>query len=244
MARLLFLALSGLLAAVPFGLVVTTLYGGDADIRSAGSGNIGATNVARVYGWRLAGWVIALDAAKGFLPVLAAVWLWPDEGPWWPGVVLLTCFLAHCYPPYLDFRGGKGVATGAGGLLALSPWVTVPAVGVWLALLGATGRSSLAALGATAAVIGLSAWLEPTLLPVVLLLGVGIVTTHVPNLRRLVRGEEAAVVKPVRWTRAAAARTDAEALLQQGPAGDGRAPAIWREAVPDPLEPTDEAAKP
>jgi glycerol-3-phosphate acyltransferase PlsY len=233
------LAATYLVASVPFGLVLTTLYGGDLDIRTAGSGNIGGTNVARLYGWRLAALVIGLDVAKGFGPVLASTWLWPDAGMAWHGAVLLTAFLAHCFPVWLEFHGGKGVATGAGGLLALTPVAALPAVAVWGVVLGGTGRSSLAALAATGAVVALAAAFDPAALPVVGALALGIVATHVPNLRRLVRGEEAAVVRPVRWGRAATAdpgRPTAEQALREGPAG--RPAAIWREKVSDPLEPT------
>ncbi len=229
------LALTYLVASVPFGLVVSTLYGGDDDIRSAGSGNIGATNVARVHGWELGGVVIALDAAKGFLPVLGAVLLWPDASPLAHGLVLLTAFLAHCFPVWLEFKGGKGVATGAGGLVALAPWVAVPGVAVWLATLGASGRSSVAALAATLSIVVFAWWLDPAVLPVVFLLALGILLTHVPNLRRIVRGEESTLVRPVRWGRPAP-DLDATRVLHEGPAG---APApVWRERVSDPLEPT------
>lgn len=229
-AGAVYLGLAYLLAAVPFGVVVTTLWGGDVDIRSAGSGNIGGTNVARVYGWRLAGAVIALDVAKGFVPVLLAQWLWPNAEVWWPALVSLTCFVGHCFPVYLEFRGGKGVATGAGGLLALSPYVTLPAVAVWILLLGLTGRSSVAALGATASVVVVAAVVDPTMLPVVGMLGLGILATHVPNVRRLVRGEEGAVVRPVRWGRASEMQVDPELLLRQGPTG-GPAVPLWREVA-------------
>lgn len=233
------LALTYLLASIPFGLVLTTLYGGDLDIRTAGSGNIGGTNVARVYGWRLAAVVIGLDVAKGFLPVAASLWTWPDAGPAWHGAVLLTAFLAHCFPIWLEFHGGKGVATGAGGLLALTPVSAGPAVLVWGAALLATGRSSVAALLATATVVVVAAGWDRGVLPVVGALAAGIVLTHVTNLRRLARGEEAPVVRPVRWGRSAAAdpaRPTPEQVLREGPAG--RSAAIWREKVADPLEPT------
>ncbi|HHO54146.1 MAG TPA: glycerol-3-phosphate 1-O-acyltransferase [Deltaproteobacteria bacterium] len=232
-SHLLYLLLTYLVASVPFGLVITTLYGRDADIRRSGSGNIGATNVARVYGWAMAGWVVLLDALKGLLPTAGALWLWPEAGLWWPGLVALTAFMAHCYPVYLEFRGGKGVATGAGGLLALSPWATVPAIAVWMALLKGSGRSSVAALGAATSLVGLSWWLDPDVLPVVVMLCLGILTTHVPNIRRLIRGEEKTIVRPVRWGRTTEDATHAEALLAQGPAG-GRPTPLWKERI-DPL---------
>ncbi|MEZ4237138.1 MAG: glycerol-3-phosphate acyltransferase [Myxococcota bacterium] len=215
----LFLLLSYLGAAIPFGVVVTTLYGGDADIRTTGSGNIGGTNVARVYGWRLAALVITLDAAKGFVPVaLARLW-WPGAGIGWWAAVLAACFLGHCFPVYLEFRGGKGVATSAGGLLAMAPRVAVLAGALWLVLLAATGRSSVAALGATAGAIGVALWLDPWVAPVVVGIGLAVMATHVPNIRRLVRGEEGSVVRPVRWGRASALPPEPGVLLQQGPTG-------------------------
>jgi glycerol-3-phosphate acyltransferase PlsY len=140
----------------------------------------------------------------------------------------MVCFVGHCFPVYLEFRGGKGVATSAGGLLALSPYVTLPAAAAWILVLGVTGRSSVAALVATAAVVALAGALDPTLLPVVAAVAVGIVVTHVPNLRRLLRGEEGPVVRPVRWGRASSAVVDPEVLLDQGPTG-GPAVPIWRD---------------
>ncbi len=234
MARLAILLLVHLFAATPFGVVVTTLYGSDVDIREVGSGNIGATNVVRLYGWRLGGWALAFDVLKGFLPVLLARLMWPGEDVTWPGVVALWAFLSHCFPVYLEFRGGKGVATGAGGMLALSPQVTVPAVGVWVTLVALTGRSSLAALGSVLSVVGLAWFLAPELLPVVAAFALGVVATHTPNIRRLLRGEEKQVVRPVRWSRGSEEQSDAQSLLAQGPGGGVAAPGVWKEAE-DPL---------
>lgn len=207
--------------------MVTTLYGADVDIRATGSGNIGATNVARVYGWRLGIAVIGLDAAKGFLPVLLAKLWWPGAGLWWPASVLATCFVGHCFPVYLEFRGGKGVAVSAGGLLALSPRTALPAIALWIVLLGLTGRSSIAALGATASAIGFALWLDPPIAIVTAILSLGVVATHVPNLRRLILGEERPVIPPVRWGRAGSEQRDPRALLEQGPSG-GEPGKIWK----------------
>jgi glycerol-3-phosphate acyltransferase PlsY len=232
------LLLTYLVAAIPFGLVLTTLYGEDADIRSTGSGNIGATNVARVYGWRLALPVLLLDIAKGFFPVLGATMLWSDAGLWWPALVAFVAFVAHCFSAYLEFRGGKGVATGAGGMLVIAPVPTLCAIGVWLTMLAITGKSSLGALLAATALVGFAWFLQPDVVPVVILLALGIGFTHVSNIRRLMRGQEGQVVRPVRWGRASDGPdgSDARSLLEQGPGGTPSAPALWKEESLDPLE--------
>ena len=227
------LLLTYLVGAIPFGLVICTLYGGDQDIRSAGSGNIGATNVKRVYGWRLAIPTLVLDIAKGFVPTLLAVWAWPDANLLWPALVAAAAFLGHCYSIYLEFHGGKGVATGAGGVLAIAPVPTLGAAVIWGILLAATGRSSVASLLAAISLVGLCAWWSPNTIPGVALLAVGICLTHVSNIRRLMAGEESQVVHSVRWGRPAAA--DAATVVEQGPGGVGISP-LWKEARVDPLE--------
>ncbi|TVQ87409.1 MAG: glycerol-3-phosphate 1-O-acyltransferase [Deltaproteobacteria bacterium] len=225
-----FLVLTYALAAIPFAVVVPSLWGdSDADVREGGSGNPGATNVARLYGWRLGGAVMVLDVCKAFLPVLLARLLWPAWDPWWGILIAVIAFLAHVFPIYLEFRGGKGVATAAGGLLALAPIPTLGAAALWAVLLAITGRSSVAALGASAAAIVISWWLAPQVLLLAAILAVAVAVTHTSNLRRLFRGQEAAVIPPVRWSRDEA---DAgERALQEGPAGVGPAPEDW----PEPL---------
>jgi len=225
-------------ASVPFGLVVTTLYGDDTDLRSAGSGNIGATNVARVHGWGLAGPVVALDMAKGLVPVLLARTLWPEAGLWWPGLIAITAWVGHCFSIFLEFRGGKGVATGAGALLAIVPLPTLGAAALWTALLAGTGRSSVAALASATALVLTCSWLAPEALPVVAALGLGVAATHIPNMRRLIRGEEEQVLRPVRFSRGATDGPSVEQLLEQGPGGTSAGTAQWRDE-PDPLEATD-----
>lgn len=234
MAPLLaYLLLTYAFAALPFAVVVTTLAGGEQDVRTEGSKNPGATNAARLYGWGIGGIVMALDISKGALPVLGARLLWPEFDPWWAAVVALVAFAAHVFPIYLEFRGGKGVATAAGALLALAPLPTLGAALVWIGVLLLTGRSSVAALGATAAMVGITWWFSPLTLPLVAIIAAAIAVTHTPNLRRLWRGQESKVVRPVRWTRA-----DGDAGLQaleEGPAGPSAAkPEAWPGAgVPD-----------
>ncbi len=130
------------LGAVPFGLLVARALGG-LDPRGGGSGNIGATNVARQAG-KLAGVLtLLLDLGKGLGPaMLADYWL----TPWWAGAVGLAAFVGHCWPVYLRFKGGKGVATFLGVLLGLAPWAGL-ATGLVLILLAiATKHMSLGSL--------------------------------------------------------------------------------------------------
>ncbi len=214
---LAFLLLTYVVASIPFSVVITTMQGGEVDIRTAGSGNPGATNAARLYGWRVGGIVMALDILKGLVPVLLARALWPEWDPFLGGVVALVAFCSHVFPAYLELRGGKGVATSAGGMLALAPVPTLGAAGVWTLVLLITGRSSLAALCATVAMVGFVWWLQIYLLPLMVVLGLAIAVTHLPNIRRLAEGKEQRVIRPVRWSQE---EGPALTLLDQDPAGN------------------------
>lgn len=225
-----FLLWTYLIAAVPFGLVITGVWGGDEDLREQGSGNIGATNVARTHGWRIALPVLVLDISKGALPVWVAQLWWPEAATGWPALVAITAFVGHCYPVYLEFRGGKGVATGAGALLALTPKPLLAAAAIWVGTLAWTGRSSVAALTAALSLVGLTLLLAPMDLGPVLLIAAGIAFTHTANIQRLIQGEEKQVVRPVRWARKA--RLTAEEALTQGPSGQADDSRPWPD--PDP----------
>ena len=193
-ARVPFLLFTYLVAAIPFGVVVTRLAGGTKDLATTGSGNIGATNVARVYSWRLAIIVLLLDAAKGFVPVWLSLRLWPDAPSWWTSTVVLCTVFAHIFPLYLRFRGGKGVATSAGALLAVSPQIVAPSMAVWVATLVVSRRSSVAALAASIGLVAASSWLEPEVMPLTGALGLVILLTHTANIQRLFGGREPHVV--------------------------------------------------
>ena len=162
------------------------------DIRSVGSGNPGASNVARVLGWRRGVWVYVLDAAKGALA--AGLGLIVDGRPagYWLGAAAV---IGHVFPVWQKFRGGKGVATGSGILAVLSPFVFVSIVALWFVLSKLTKKASVASI------------ITVTLLPI----GVGIVrqeawevfatagicalvmVRHVPNIRRLAGRKEHAL---------------------------------------------------
>lgn len=213
-----YLLLVYLFAAIPFGLILTTVWGNDVDLRMAGSGNIGATNVARLFGWRIAATTLLLDMSKGLLPVLLAPFFGLD-GMAWATVVALTAFLGHCYPVYLEFRGGKGVATGAGGMLGIAPIPTAIAAAIWGLVLTVSGRSSVASLCATIGLVVACVVLNRPALAATLFLAVGITLTHTPNIRRLLRGEENEVVRPVRLGKPGSQELTAEEALSQGPGG-------------------------
>jgi acyl-phosphate glycerol 3-phosphate acyltransferase len=152
LAALLTLLAAYLLGAVPFGFLVARARG--VNIFEHGSGNIGATNVGRIFGRPSGVLVFALDFAKGALPVALAYVIKPrfDEDYWSRGHVEvaagMAAFLGHLFPVYLRFRGGKGVAAGLGAVSFLLPTPTLAALFVWLVLLAATRYMSLASIAA------------------------------------------------------------------------------------------------
>ncbi|MFM8751060.1 glycerol-3-phosphate 1-O-acyltransferase PlsY [Rhabdaerophilum sp.] len=133
--------------SIPFGLLLTR-FAGTEDIRTIGSKNIGATNVLRTGRKDLAAATLLLDALKGAV----AVWIamrWGDAPAMLAG---FGAFLGHCYPVWLKFQGGKGVATWFGVLLAFSPWIFLAAGAIWLAMALLKRYSSLSSLTSSAAI--------------------------------------------------------------------------------------------
>jgi acyl phosphate:glycerol-3-phosphate acyltransferase len=183
------LALGYLLGSIPFGLLLTRAAG-LGDIRSIGSGNIGATNVLRTGRKGLAAATLLLDALKGLIAVLLARTFGPDAALAAGGGAVL----GHMFPVWLSFKGGKGGATVLGVFLGLSwPIVAVAAV-VWLLILATSRYSSLATLLATALGAASAWWLSPR--PVAVLATVLVVLVwakHHENIRRLLSGTESKV---------------------------------------------------
>ena len=177
-----------LLGSVPFGLVITRLAG-LGDIRSIGSGNIGATNVLRTGRRDLAALTLVLDAGKAGLAFAAGALAFG----WGPGLAAgAAAFFGHCFPVWLGFRGGKGVATFVGLLLAAMWPAGLLFAATWLATAGLFRRSSLAALVATALTpvyAGLTGYGWAGILTTAGL-GVLIFYRHAANISRLLRGEE------------------------------------------------------
>lgn len=186
MDSLLALALGYALGSVPFGLILTRLTGAG-DLRAIGSGNIGATNVLRTGRKGLAAATLLLDLAKGWLAVWLA-WRWLPEVA---GLAALGAVLGHCFPVWLRFKGGKGVATTMGVCLALAWPVGATYAAVWLGMLAVTRISSLA--GLTAALAApLAAWATGRLELVPVLAGIAalVFVLHRANIARLLAGTE------------------------------------------------------
>ena len=184
-----------LLGSIPFGLIATRL-GGAGDIRQIGSGNIGATNVLRSGRKDLAAITLIGDAGKGVVAVLLARWLTHDSA----FIVALAggaAFTGHLFPVWLKFKGGKGVATFYGVLLAACWPVGVLAAITWLAVAALLRISSLAALvaAALAAPFALATDQEAPYLALCLFMAVLIFIRHKDNIGRLLKGEEPRIGK-------------------------------------------------
>jgi glycerol-3-phosphate acyltransferase PlsY len=192
---------SYLLGSIPFGYLAGRL--GGIDIRQVGSGNVGATNVVRALGKAYGYPVFALDFLKGFTAVKISMLMAPGRPPEWNSpeifgiVAAISSVLGHSYPPWLKFKGGKGVATSAGALLALTPIATLVGVAIWIIVFWLTRYVSLASI--TAAVV----------LPIIVLVvksqdqnkgkplvyssvcvAAVVIWRHRSNLSRLIRGTE------------------------------------------------------
>ena len=182
---------SYLLGALPTSWLTVKLVRGE-DLRTMGSGNLGATNLYRVLGLRYAVPVALFDALKGAVPV-AVFGPRAGDGPFLPLLLGLTAVAGHVFSVFVRFRGGKGVATGAGVVLALAPWAVLAAFAVWLFVVKASGYVSLGSVLA-ALVLPPAVWLlhpeRRELVAPLLALALVIVVLHRANIRRLLAGTE------------------------------------------------------
>ncbi|MBF0382766.1 MAG: glycerol-3-phosphate 1-O-acyltransferase PlsY [Magnetococcales bacterium] len=180
---------SYLIGAIPFGLLVAKTMGG-VDIRTIGSGNIGATNVLRAVGKKAGATALLLDIGKGAVPVIIAKTLYGTEN-----IITLYCALAaffgHLYPIYLGFKGGKGVATALGIVAAWVPIAGAITLFIWIAMAKTFKYSSLAALTAFATLPFMLFFLEePTPMSASYVLTILIYWRHRANIQRLIAGIE------------------------------------------------------
>jgi len=198
---LLYLA-AYLIAGIPFGYILAKQFAG-VDIKTAGSGNIGATNVLRVVkeqdpklAKKLGAATLFLDAIKGIVLILIAKYLGAPEGVLWTLAVLAV--LGHCFSAFLFFEGGKGVATGFGVLLVMMPIPALIAIVVWLGAAKGLKISSLSSLIGLLAFIIASYVMYPEVAGVgshapIWIIALVITYKHIPNIVRLFNKEESVV---------------------------------------------------
>lgn len=177
-----------LLGSIPTGYVIGKWMG--VDVTRAGSGNIGATNVARLIGKRLGILTLAADAAKGFVPVFVSGQLGLDITAM--SIVGTAAFLGHLYPVFLKFKGGKGVATALGVFAGLAPLATLVLIGIFAATILSSRIVSLSSMiAAVAAPVTLVCFsYAPSLIGMSVFLAFMIVLGHRANIRRLLAGTE------------------------------------------------------
>ena len=177
-----------LLGSVPFGLIIAKVWAG-VDPRTVGSGNIGATNVARAAGKAAGVVTLLLDAAKGALPAALGLW-W--IGVWAGAGAGLAAFLGHLFPLFLGFKGGKGVATALGVLAVIAPWAGLGAVACWVV---GTGLSRHVSVGSLLALGSAPVWVllkgyDVSVLVMALVMAAGVFWRHKDNIARLREGRE------------------------------------------------------
>ncbi len=188
-----------LIGGIPFGLLLAKQFAG-VDVKASGSGSIGATNVLRVVketnpslAKKLGAATLALDALKGILVLVVAYFAGISEATLW-GIAVLAV-IGHCFSPYLNFEGGKGVATGMGVMMFMLPMETLIALVVWAVGAKVIRISSLSSLTALVALMIASFILHPEMAHTpVILIGFILFYKHIPNIIRLFKGEEKRVV--------------------------------------------------
>jgi len=194
--QIIALLLSYLLGAVPFGLFFSKLFS-DVDVRTIGSGNIGATNVLRAAGKKAAVLTLLMDTMKGLVPVLIVKFLFQDDA-----ITVLSgaaAILGHNFPVYLKFRGGKGVATSYGVVVAVAPWTGLLCLIIWALVAYIWRFSSLSALVSFACYPGLTFFItspqsKPYGLLALFIFGM-IYYRHRDNIKRLLSGTEPKIGK-------------------------------------------------
>ncbi|HWC03561.1 MAG TPA: glycerol-3-phosphate 1-O-acyltransferase PlsY [Methylomirabilota bacterium] len=177
------------MGAIPVGYVIARILG--LDIRRRGSGNIGATNVLRTAGWTAAIVTLLGDVAKGY--VATSIGGQAGTGPGWAATAAVLAVIGNCWPVFLRFRGGKGVATALGAFLRITPWALIPAGIVWGSLVASFRFVSLASmcavLGLPLAILVLG-YPKPLALAGLAVTAI-VIARHHENIRRLLAGTEA-----------------------------------------------------
>lgn len=203
MPHLITLIISYAVGGIPCGFLIGKYN--QIDIRSHGSGNIGATNILRICGKKWGYFCFLLDALKGFAPVLTAKNLLVSEGlrysEYIPIIAVIGVVMGHVWSPYLGFRGGKGVATSAGALLAVNPGATLLALFIWYLVFSCSRYVSLASISAAVALPVVAILINPLtkhtiyyqekpVLVFLVCLSVLVIFKHKVNIQRLLNGTE------------------------------------------------------
>ena len=194
-----FYLIAYLVGSIPFGLLLAKFFAG-VDVKASGSQSIGATNVLRVVkeknpalAKKLGAATLALDALKGIVVLMIAQYAGVSEATLW-GIAVLAV-IGHCFSVYLMFEGGKGVATGMGVLLYLLPFETIIALIVWFVSAKTIKISSLSSLIGLGALVIASFIIHPQMAHApIILIAVILVYKHIPNIIRIIKGEEKRLV--------------------------------------------------
>ena len=191
MSAILVIVVSYFIGGIPFGFLISKRFGG-IDIRQHGSGNTGATNVYRVLGKKAGFSTLALDILKGMLPVLFVKYVYPRED----GTAALCGFaaiLGHNWSPFLEFKGGKGVATASGVFLAILPIPTIASIAAFAAVVKKTRTISAGSIAAAVVLPAVAFCMRHTV-PLykyaALVVGVMVILKHRANIHRLIEGTE------------------------------------------------------
>lgn len=186
------LVLAYLSGSIPVGIIVGRLLH-KVDLRSVGSGSTGTTNALRAYGPKVSAVVLICDILKGAIPVVIAYGF--DRSAWFVGAVAVLAVVGHCWSPFIRFNGGKGVATGAGALIALQPWVAF-AILLMVAIVVLTHYVSLGSI-VSAVTIGIALSIAavwdrepPAIAVAAVIIAAIIVWRHRGNIDRLIHGSE------------------------------------------------------
>ena len=194
-----FFIVAYLVGGIPFGLLLAKKFAG-VDVKASGSGSIGATNVLRVVketnpdlAKKLGVATLALDALKGVAVLTVAYFIGLSESTLWAIAVLAV--VGHCFSPYLNFEGGKGIATGMGVMMFMLPQETLIALVVWGILAKTVKISSVSSLTGVAALLVSSFYIHPDMAhaPVVFIVFI-LYYKHIPNIIRVFKGEEKRVI--------------------------------------------------
>lgn len=189
MVKLAWMVLAYLMGSIPFGLFIAQAVSGS-DPRTAGSGNIGATNVARLCGTKWGTITLLLDAFKGFFPVVVARAMYPDA-PWFAGLTAMAAIGGHLFPVFLNYKGGKGVATTIGAFLGLAFWSTAVSGILCAAAIAATGFVSVGSLvWCVTLPFTVYFFSAPILVPMTVVVSAVVIWKHKENIARLRAGEE------------------------------------------------------